>query len=1341
MTSLNWDRFASLPGAAETNFEKLCRTLIRRNYGKYGDFQELANQAGVEFHLKLTESCELGNPPRWFGWQCKWYALKNGQNLGKTRRGDIVDGIDKTRKYLPDLTDWVLWTKHTLTKEDQRWFYALADSYPALTLSLKVASDVEALMSGPAVHLRDTYFGELVVTSQTLADQHAIAVAPFKHRYQSEVHTVVPTERALSKCLLQSGAWSGLTELSTRLTSEVAEVASASTLVSKHLVDALDLLVNDGIFISNHLLEVNTAINTGDLQALKRGLTHTLPSPRPHRKLLARLRSGRYSASISSANLVADLHAAISEIDHLREIIGMRAAAVVAPAGRGKSELAVRMTIPGGETPAGLLFAGKDLSAGQGLDELVRAFKIFGKPAPSFEALVEAIDAAGERLGRRVPIVIDGLNEAEDPRDWKDALFKADELLKRFPHVFLIVTLRDEFSEDCLPPELPNFELDGFEDDPSSAIKRYFDHYKIDATDEDLPFELLQHPLTLRIYCDVANPRKERTVGVEALPRSLTGLFNEYFRRVSVKVADASPRNRRIYQEEVKEALLGLAGLMWEHGARAIEQGTARRTIGDSQSWHDSLLKSLESEGVLIRRSDGNGRMGVAFTYDLLAGHLIAEYLLTKYDFTSWLSDKANLVKITYFEEGAHTFSRDTFESLTGLLPTLSRGNQLWQNLTGQLRDHALLLTANSDPATVGRETVQEFAKSMLESDSFAKRAYPLLRRTRAAMAHPYDAGFLDQTLRSMTNTRRDLSWSEWLRRNEERVAADLMSLERRWASDHVDARDISRARWASWVLTTTSRHLRDLATRALYAFATRQSNDYSALALDSLTVSDPYVPERQFAAAYGCALATWADPSEEKRNWIPRLARTLMSACFLTTSPSSTRHTLLRQYLLGIIGLARRVEPDCIKEEELKFLEPPFSHLPHPFKTPSDWTQEQIQDAIKSALKMDFGNYTLGRLIPNRSNYDYTNHDYIETRDKIASRMLDLGYRPSEFDPVDRTMSSYGRHEREGSKVDRYGKKYAWIAYFEMWGLRSDHGRLGKFWSEPRTADADIDPSFPGPLESWSPNLPSLFDQGPQSIADWILKGPIPDYSALLTPDEIQGAPGQWILLDGFLEETAASDHRHIFSFLRGVLVKSARLKKLLAAFNAMTYPGNDAIGSVPDVHLIYAGEMPFFSIPGTTQLEDVPDDVALVSEDRYSGSGVPIEIPVRRYAWSGDSKVNSDSRGLFPSPLVCEGLGLSFRAGTWDLHDAAGVGSLVRQLRGNASSVEGMAAYLREDLMKLYLDETDQVLVWLIWGERGQHYRGRMDEVSMLADGSYANVHKRSIVWRPRSRKARRK
>jgi len=57
---VNWGLFNELPGAADENFEKLCRALVRRHYGSSGRFKQLANQPGVEFHLELTESCDLG---------------------------------------------------------------------------------------------------------------------------------------------------------------------------------------------------------------------------------------------------------------------------------------------------------------------------------------------------------------------------------------------------------------------------------------------------------------------------------------------------------------------------------------------------------------------------------------------------------------------------------------------------------------------------------------------------------------------------------------------------------------------------------------------------------------------------------------------------------------------------------------------------------------------------------------------------------------------------------------------------------------------------------------------------------------------------------------------------------------------------------------------------------------------------------------------------------------------------------------------------------------------------------------------------------------------------------
>ncbi|HEY2171148.1 MAG TPA: hypothetical protein VGJ30_16105, partial [Candidatus Angelobacter sp.] len=126
MPPLNWEVFAELPGATDANFENLCRNLISRHYARCGDLVALANQPGVEFHLKLRSPCALGERGRWYGWQCRWYGLPSSHALGSARRAKIEAALEKTKQTLPNLTDWVLWTRYPLTKGDQDWFYALS---------------------------------------------------------------------------------------------------------------------------------------------------------------------------------------------------------------------------------------------------------------------------------------------------------------------------------------------------------------------------------------------------------------------------------------------------------------------------------------------------------------------------------------------------------------------------------------------------------------------------------------------------------------------------------------------------------------------------------------------------------------------------------------------------------------------------------------------------------------------------------------------------------------------------------------------------------------------------------------------------------------------------------------------------------------------------------------------------------------------------------------------------------------------------------------------------------------------------------------------------------------
>src|SRR5262245_12805625 len=214
MPPVNWDAFGKLPGGAERNFEMLCRALIRRHYGRYGEFAARASQPGVEFHLRLETACLLGESGRWYGWQCRWYDLPAGRPLGSARRNKIETAITKTEKELPGLTDWVLWTRRPLTAADQKW---LAGRKTRMRLQQWTAADLEDHLSGDAEILRGTYFGDLVLLPNVLAVLHGQAVAPVKRRWQPEVHQIVDAERSLRRMLGEIESWMELGELANRL--------------------------------------------------------------------------------------------------------------------------------------------------------------------------------------------------------------------------------------------------------------------------------------------------------------------------------------------------------------------------------------------------------------------------------------------------------------------------------------------------------------------------------------------------------------------------------------------------------------------------------------------------------------------------------------------------------------------------------------------------------------------------------------------------------------------------------------------------------------------------------------------------------------------------------------------------------------------------------------------------------------------------------------------------------------------------------------------------------------------------------------------------------------------
>jgi hypothetical protein len=453
-----------------------------------------------------------------------------------------------------------------------------------------------------------------------------------------------------------------------------------------------------------------------------------------------------------------------------------------------------------------------------------------------------------------------------------------------------------------------------------------------------------------------------------------------------------------------------------------------------------------------------------------------------------------------------------------------------------------------------------------------------------------------------------------------------------------------------------------------------------------------------------------------------------------------------------------------------------------------SDGTPDPaVKEAIGHAIHMDFGNYTIGRLIPGRANYDDKNADYIRTRAKIERRMFDLGYREERFKRIDSEIGSASWNARDNEKVDRYGKKYSWIAYFEMWGEREAARKLPDWRQGERTSDCGVDPSFPKRPPNWVPPLPHLFGDQSVTTEAWVGGGFTPNWDPLLVVPEINGNAGEWVLVEGYVNGVDESHDRELFAFLRGIFVAHKDVHELKKKFLAVEYPGNSTIPEAATEHYLYAGEAgrrhnfarhlyqrngryrrqtreafdTYVPVRSKPTAPPAAVHIKLISgEGKETGRslfellgpapkmrripGVRLELPSVQFGWeSYHSSLNDFSGFDLPSPSLIQRLGLVSKNREVDFYDSMGrPGTLYREAGNAWKGDRHSLLYVRADLLRRYLRATRQVLVWCNWGERD--WLKKMDGHDVIRSPArqriyqaYGHIHRSFSQWSSKNSK----
>jgi len=1426
---IDWSKLKPYQNDKYRSFEELCYQIAKGLHGEKGRFTSVDDSGGgdgVEFYLTLP------NGDQW-GWQAKFYHPE--PRLSKSgRKRSITESLEKTCEIHPRLKKWILCTPTDFTLGEQTWFdNTLPQSIPE-NMSVKPEhwgdNYFNNWLSEPRFRGKWLYFfDKLALDLGWFKTQFDKEKAELEKIYNSSLHTEIDVEIDIHALLGDQAFVEHITESIEKLEEELEDLNDAVDNLNKPIQKDIvwDAAKKDKVANAAKPLQ-DTVINTIDQfkqakEFFKENMLYeaqTINWDCVFKKLedvLSTYRTAIDESDISEIEYTGESKYKARIIDDTRWLVH-RPESIIANllddflnfeiykckllnhselkifgnAGVGKTHIACNICdnrLSNG-LPAlfvrGFLFTdNQSISA--------KLHKELDIPASySFHDFLQALSAAAEAYNTRIPLFIDGLNEATDngtlSKVWQKYLKGFVYEIAQTKNVVLITTCRSSYKKAIWDDEyLPySVDVEGFETDEvtQEAIVKYSKVYNIEPNLTLAPLTQFKHPIYLKIYFET----KKRSINSEESDyigeQALFEIFDEYLIVCNKAICDSL--NRHESASIVQTELNKIAEYLWTNRCRHIPFEKLGDIVDgkplDELDWDSSKSQAILNEDLLVYRDWGQFGESVYFTYELLGGYLIAQYLVNQAaaDVQGFLNSEEIIAAL--FSENyqtLHPMHEDISRCVAALIP--SKTGEYLHNLSENkiARYYSIRALFEISPQYITTDCINRIEHIFLERPDSRIPLLELAESTVGHPGHPFDVIFWSKQLSALSMSERDLSWTEHVRNNRERFEELVKRFEETSRNDQ-DISELSTKRlhllaeYIMWILTSTVRPLRDQATRALYWYGRRFPQELFKLVMKSFKIDDPYVSERMLAATYGIAMARQNDFEDTSfvTEVLPSYEKQLYEAMFKPDAPYATTHILARDYAKRTIDIALIHHPNLLTEVERERITPPFTDGGIREWGESEDRNKGEYEKGPAPLQMDFENYTLGSLVKGRGNYNFQHDEYKRAQANILWRIYDLGFSLDAFGKIDggllgENYRKYGR-SANGGKIDRYGKKYSWIAFYELAGFRQDNDLLPDYHENVRILDADIDPSFPDEQQEYNFVTEGFLGDPKISAEDWIFNTPPPDLMSYLKIDQFRddadqlcSEEGPWILLWGSLSQEDKKDNRDIFALIQGLIVKPEEIEAIVETFTNQEAKDRSNMPFCPEDYYTYAGEVPWCDTYPENSCQEIQIEIGkvLVPEKQVKllRNGKPIswdeahkfwdsitdpiekedeetlkarlreqnlditietvetEVPeyqtfevlvsVRENNWEDHrSAMNANRSVAIPSRQIVETFGLCGQPQSFDLFEKDGRRASISFRYGEKFGEMQYFTYLRQDLLERYLAEIDRELIWIIWGERRQ-------------------------------------
>jgi hypothetical protein len=1020
--SINWQYLRPLNNSQNAAFEELCSQLAAYEPAPVGSkfIRRGAPDAGIECYRTLPNGDELG-------WQAKFFLSTPSANQWKQIDESVKTALAKHSR-LTSLTICLPIDRQDPKIEQQNWFMDEWNTHVqkwqswakdhGVTVGFKYWGAHEVWERLSREEHRGRYyfwFHQELFNRGWFQDRVDIAIANAGARYSRELNVDLPIAKLFDGLARTKAFFDRVTYFYTKIRSESRKI---------HTNGADDLLGAQSDLLDNSIRELLPLLSMPD-EVVKRidfesianyasTISRTAWTIRDRLDELSRKAEEKTSSENTKSDygyqrhLLYRLAGYASElVDYARSteavLANIPALLLVGEAGTGKSHLFCDVADGRAKSDRPtLLLLGEHFGNVEPWSQITRLLGFDGTK----EDLLGALEAAAQVSGERALILIDGLNEGEGKVLWPKYLAGMLTTLSNYPWIGFAVSVRSSYEEvvvpeGIVPDKLVREEHLGFAEQEFEASESFFEHYGIKAPSVPLLNPEFQNPLFLKTFCKGLENLQLTELPAET--DGIAGIFNLFVHSINEKLSKPGQLDFDPHTNLVLEAINGLADKMTDEDTRWLPRATAQQIVDSylpGRTYETSLFRHLISEGLLsedlapIEAETEELVDAIRFSYERLSDHLITKRLLELYldhknPALSFLDDQP-LGRLFKDNWTAHR-NRGVIEALSIQIPELI-GKEL-ADCVPQAADWRPVLEAFVEsvmwrnPRAI-TESTREYVNSHVIHYDYAHELFlEALLTVASNPRHPFNADLLDRKLKRLALADRDSWWSVFL---HEHYTQGYGSIHRtiNWAwsprdKTHIDDESIRLcASVLVWFLTSSNRFLRDRATKALVCLLTPRIGVLGRLIVQFAEIDDPYVVERLYAVAYGCAMRT-SDPE------VLNLATHVYEKVFKNGRP--TAHVLLRDYARGVIE--RALESGDLKIEMSKVRPPYKSEWPSRIPTKKQlekhgvWTPDMPDNRVARTeiyeSVMGFGDFARYIIGTNSGHFEWTSRRFGEPKKK----------------------------------------------------------------------------------------------------------------------------------------------------------------------------------------------------------------------------------------------------------------------------------------------------------------------------------------------------------------------